>query len=123
MRRGPSWAGFLGWMVGGAVLCLATLSLNLFAAVPVVIIVILTIVRPALFTSAFGLLSGVGVIALYVAFLQRQGPGTVCWETTTASGCDEYLNPWPWLIAGLVLVVAGVVAHSNRMRRVGSASS
>ena len=104
MRRGPSWAGFLGWMVGGAVLCLATLSLNLFAAVPMVIIVILTIVRPALFTSAFGLLSGVGVIALYVAFLQ-------------------YLNLWPWLIAGLVLVVAGVVAHSNRMRGTGPPSS
>ena len=117
MRRGPTWAGFLGWMVGGAVLCLATLSLNLLAAVPAVIIVILAIVRPALFRSAFGLLSGVGVMLLFVAFLQRQGPGTVCWQTATAAGCDEYLDPMPWLLAGVVLLSAGLIAHSRRMRR------
>lgn len=104
-------------MVGGAVLCLATLSLNLFAAVPAVIIVILAIVRPARFGSAFGLLSGVGVMLLFVAFLQRRGPGTVCWQTATAAGCDEYLDPLPWLVAGLALLSAGLIAHSRRMRR------
>jgi len=117
VRREPTWAGFLGWMVGGAVLCFATLSLNLFAAVPVVIIVILAVVRPALFRSAFGLLSGVGLMLLFVAFLQRQGPGTTCWQTATAAGCDEHLDPMPWLLAGLALVCIGLLTHSRRMRR------
>ena len=53
-------------------------------------------------------------LALLVAWLQRRGPGTVCWSQGNASGCDSYLNPWPWLAIGLVLVVTGIVAHSRR---------
>ena len=51
----------------------------------------------------FGLLSGAGVLLLYVAWAQRAGPGTTCWHTQTASGCDQNLNPLPWLLAGIVL--------------------
>jgi hypothetical protein len=32
----------------------------------------------------------------------------------TASGCDQHLNPLPWLVAGAALVVAGFVAHARR---------
>jgi hypothetical protein len=49
--------------------------------------------RPAIRRSAFGLLSGVGVLLLYFAWLQRAGPGTTCRQTATASGCDQHLNP------------------------------
>lgn len=59
--------------------------------------------RPAIRRSAFGFVTGVGLLLLYVAWLQRAGPGTTCWQRGTASGCDQHLNPLPWLIAGLVL--------------------
>jgi len=59
----------------------------------------------------FGLVSGAGVVVLVVAYLNREGPGTTCWHTATRSGCDEHLNPLPWLVAGVVLLAAGVVAH------------
>ena len=68
--------------------------------------------------SSLGAISGAGVPFLVVAYLQRKGPGTVCWKSATASGCDEYLDPRPWLVIGLVLVLAGIAAfHHARARR------
>lgn len=86
------------------------------AGIAILLAVWFAVRRPAFGASAFGAISGVGMAALLVAFLQRRGPGTVCWQTTTASGCDDYLNPWPWLLVGLALVVTGVVLQVRRMR-------
>lgn len=69
--------------------------------------------RPGARRSAFGLLTGVGVLLLYVVWVQRAGSGTTCWKTATASGCDQHLNPLPWLIAGIALA-GGVVGHARR---------
>jgi hypothetical protein len=60
--------------------------------------------------SALGAIAGSGVPFLIVAYIQRKGPGTVCRHTATASGCDEYLDPRPWLAIGLVLALGGVAA-------------
>ena len=64
--------------------------------------------------SAFGLLSGAGLLLLYVAWLQRAGPGTTCWHSGTASGCEQHLNPLPWLIAGLALSAGGFMGHARQ---------
>ena len=64
--------------------------------------------------SAFGLLTAAGVLLLFVAWLQRAGPGTTCWQTATASGCDQHLNPLPWLVVGLAALVGGIVGHARR---------
>ena len=119
---GPTWAGFCVCVLMGVALAFATVSLIVLAIVPVLIGLIVAVRRPALLSSGFGLLTGVGLLAVYVAFLQRQGPGTVCWQTATGSGCDEYLNPWPWLLVGVLLASVGVVAHARRMRRAHDAS-
>ena len=115
--QGPTWAGFVLWVLAGAGLALATISFSVLILVAVAIVVVVLATRRSHVMSAFGLVSGVGVLLLYVAFVQRHGPGTVCWETATASGCDEYLNPWPWLVVGIVLVCVGVVLHVGQMRR------
>ena len=67
--------------------------------------------------SALGVLVGVGLLSLYVAWVQRRGPGTVTWHTSTASGSEQYLDPRPWLIVGIVLVVVGVAAFLWKERR------
>jgi hypothetical protein len=49
------------------------------------------------------------------------GPGTHCHAIGTpqypGTQCDEYLDPRPWLVMGLVLVVAGVVGFVVQRRR------
>jgi hypothetical protein len=62
----------------------------------------------------FGLLAGAGFLSLFVAYVQRDGPGTTCWHTATAAGCDQHLNPIPWLVAGLLLVVGAVLGQSRQ---------
>ena len=54
---------------------------------------------------------------LYVAYLNRAGPGTIC--TTVAGGqeCHDEWSPWPWLAVGVILFVVGVAAFIDRQRR------
>jgi hypothetical protein len=102
--------------VAGALVGLGLFTFQLVVVVAVAVCVVLARVRPNVFASAFGLLAGVGALSLYIAFLQRQGPGTVCWQTATAAGCDEYLNPLPWLVVGVALVAGGIGAQVRRTR-------
>src|SRR6266568_2445243 len=98
---------FWAWALLGAAAALSALSLGPILAAPMAS-------RSSIRRSAFGLLSGAGALLLYVAWVQRAGPGTSCWQTQTASGCDEHLNPLPWLIAGIGLFVGGIAAHARR---------
>jgi hypothetical protein len=54
-----------------------------------------------------GILSGVGVPLLVVAFLNRGGPAFVCSENT----CEQQLSPWPWLLAGVLFVLLGPATY------------
>ena len=80
---------FWAWAVLGAAAALAIVSLGPILAVPILLIAYLMASRPGIRSSAFGLLSGAGVLLLYIAWLQRAGPGNTCWQTQTASGCDQ----------------------------------
>lgn len=115
-RVSPTWGWFFVWAALGCASAFGLLVFGWLGAPPILIGAWLARKRPAFRASAFGALAGVGSLLLYVAFVQRRGPGTVCWQTGTASGCDEYLNPWPWLVVGLALVAVGVVAHRRRIR-------
>ena len=112
----PTWAAFGVWVVLGAVFCFLTLALGTIGLALATAFVVLAASRPTLRSSAWGVATGAGLPLLYVAWVQRQGPGTVCWSTASASGCDQYTNPWPWLVVGLVLVSAGVAVQAWRMR-------
>ena len=113
----PTWAGFVLWAMLGAGLVIGFFTLSILFLVPIVIGIAAFAIRPALARSGAGLVTGVGLVSIYVAYVQRRGPGTVCWQTTTAARCEEFLNPWPWLAVGVVLVCVGVVAHVRMMRR------
>jgi hypothetical protein len=115
-RPGRYWLWFVVWLAIGCGAGLASLSIQLLLA-PLAVVSVLVVRRGIAGTSPVGLLSGLGVTALIVAYIQRKGPGTVYWHTATASGADTYLDPRPWLIAGVVLVVAGVVTFALLERR------
>lgn len=53
--------------------------------------------------------AGFGLALLLIAFLNRSGPGTVCSTTPNSVSCADLLHPLPWLLAGLVFVIAGTI--------------
>ena len=107
---------FLAWVAVGAGFAMSISALGIFAVPLALLAAVLLIVRHHATRSALGILVGMGLLSLYVAYVQRRGPGTVYWHTASASGSDTYLDPRPWLVAGIVLVVFGVVAYAWRRR-------
>jgi len=104
---------FVVWLALGAVLAFSFVdgfAFGLFVFPFAIAGITLLIVRHHLDRSAWGLLCGIGLLSLAVAYVQRQGPGTVTWHTATASGSETYLDPRPWLVVGLLLVLVGIVA-------------
>jgi hypothetical protein len=121
LPRSDTWGGFCLWALFGAALAVgfAIVGSPILGSLVVLLVLVgvgLLVSRLSLRGSAFGVLSGAGAVSLYVAFVQRRGPGTVCWHTATASGCDQYANPWPWLVAGAVLLLAGVIPYARQRR-------
>jgi hypothetical protein len=114
-RRSSGWGWFFVWAFLGSAAALGTVSLGPLLLVPTALVAVFVWRQPQSRRSAFGLLTGAGTLLLYVAWVQRDGPGTTCWHTATASGCDQHLNPLPWLVLGLVLVAAGFVAHARQV--------
>ena len=107
---------FWAWAGAGA---LAIISLDLGPVTVLPALILLALVSTFVgrrHISALGFTTGTGLPLLWVAYVQREGPGTTCWHTASAAGCDQHLNPLPWLIAGLVLVLTGLIgqAFANR---------
>ena len=63
-----------------------------------------------------GLVAGLGAPLVYVAYLNRAGPGNVCTAVVRGASCMQEFDPLPWLIVGLALVAAGVAAFLIRTR-------
>lgn len=109
MRCGWFWA----WATAGAAGALGLISLGPIALGPAVITGVAMSRSQTGVRAAFGLFGGAGLVALFVAYVQRDGPGTTCWHMGTRTGCDQHLNPIPWLVVGIVLVVAAVIAQAR----------
>lgn len=120
-RAGNAVGWFAVWLAVGAALAFLLVALVGLLVLPFAVVgVAVLAVRHRLDRSAWGLTCGAGVLCLYVAYLQRRGPGTVTWHTATASGAATYLDPRPWLIAGLLLIAVGLVALLWHRRNVGT---
>lgn len=108
---------FLHMGLSGAVLGLGPVSLApyvLAAAIPTIMLICR---RTAARTAAFDLLSGAGV-----ALLASRGCNATVLAPPVAAPrrapvATNILTRIPWLIGGLVLLVAGVLAHRTRARR------
>ena len=104
---------FWAWVLVGCAAAFGLLVAGMLALAPVALVVWLMASRRTIRRSAFGLVTGAGIPLIYVAWVQRAGPGTTCWHTATASGCDQHLNPLPWLVVGIVLIAGGIVAQAR----------
>ena len=86
---------FWAWVLLGFAAAIGFVSLGVLVVVPAAVVAGAMASRPSIRSSAFGALTGMGLLLLFVAWVQREGPGTTCWRTASASGCDEHLNPLP----------------------------
>jgi hypothetical protein len=117
---GLPWVWFTAWLLVGAGYALSFIgiaSIGLFV-LPFPVLATLLLIRRRQATSGLpGLISGLAVPVLYVAYLNRAGPGTVCTTVTARQQCTDEWSPWPWLAVGVILFVVGVAVFIDRQRR------
>ncbi len=114
---------FLAWTTigGGAALGLLTiLTIGIFVLPATALLAVLLAWRGQTVQAGPAIVTGLGLIPLYVAYLNRGGPGTVCTTTALSQSCMQETSPWPWVAAGLCLAAAGaglsvVVRRSRRV--------
>lgn len=114
-----SWWFAVWAAIGGlfALSLLAGFTIGMFIlAVPAIATVALLRV-PNASVGRSGLISGVSLPLLFVAFANRHGPGTNC--NATRFRCHDEWSPWPWLLAGIIVAAAGgtVFARARRKAR------
>lgn len=103
---------FLGWTVVGAGMVLGVLTIltiGIFVLPATALLAGFLAWRRPSRQAWPGLLTGLGLIPLYVAYLNRGGPGNVCTTTASSGSCMQEMSPWPWVAAGLGLAGAGTV--------------
>jgi hypothetical protein len=106
------------WFFVGALWSLSFISFIGVITLPIAIVVTaLLCLRPGPRAGSVAALSGLAVPFLYVAWLNRSGPGTTC-RTFAGGGseCVEHMSPLPWLGIGVVLLLTGIVASIVRNR-------
>jgi len=103
---------FLGWTTvgaGGVLGVLTTLTVGIFVLPATALLAGFLAWRRRGTLAGPGLLTGFGLVPLYVAYLNRSGPGNVCTTTAVSQSCIQEMSPWLWLGAGLCLAGAGTV--------------
>lgn len=115
-RSGP--AGFVLWLLGGAVFTFLGLSLPSALFIGLLLAVVFAAVL-SWRSWLPGLLTGVSLPLLWVAWRHRSGPGWEAWWTPTGGGSQELLDPLPWLLvgAGLLVTAVGLVSVGFFARR------
>ncbi len=120
VTRTPPWWAYVWWGVVGALLGFGVAALLTVGIVFLLAGVLLTVVGalvPALRNrSAVAIPSGVACLVLYLAWLNRDGPGNVCQTTGLETRCVDEYSPWPFLIAAVVLVATSV-AMARALRK------
>jgi hypothetical protein len=118
-RREVHWLWFAAWAAVGilyAVAVLGVLSIGLLVMPVAVAATVLLGRRSDGWVGTPGVLSGLAVPLLAVAYLNREGPGEVCHSTAQTQSCSELWNPWPFVAVAVALLVAGVVGERMRHR-------
>lgn len=124
---GPAvgWVWFAGWLALGA--C-AGVGLAAILTVGIALLVPAAVGAGVLLwkgprNAVVGLLAGLAVPLFYIAYLNRDGPGNVCRTVAGGQSCTDEYTPIPFLVAGVVLAVAGfllfvVLGRKSRTSRV-----
>jgi hypothetical protein len=106
------WGFFLAWFIVGGLYALSILgamTIGIFVLPVALAATAFLATRRHARDGLPGLISGLGLPLFYVAFLNRDGPGTICTTTPTSQSCIDEWSPWPWLALGAALVLVGIL--------------
>ncbi|MFJ6087851.1 hypothetical protein ACIQI8_41375 [Streptomyces sp. NPDC092369] len=117
--RATEWGWFLAWLAVGGCLAfgLAALLTAGIALIAVAAIAAVFLLRRGSRAAIVGGVAGLALPVFYLAYLNREGPGTVCHATVGGSTCTEEYAPVPFLVVGAVLFVAGFLIFLVLERR------
>lgn len=114
----PPWRWFAVWIVVGAAFALGSISVIGIVVLPIAGIATALLARnKRVVAGIVGIVSGAGLPFVYVAYLNRDGPGTICTATNGGESCRDEWSPWPWLGVGVGLVALGVALFVGTRRR------
>lgn len=118
MGKRQGWPWFLAWTVAGGLLAFSLLTWLALFLLPAALAAVLLAARLGrVWPELLGAVTGAGLTLLGIAFANRDfTPCPASGELTvppggTSESCGG-LDPVPWLVAGLVLVAAGIAAHA-----------
>ncbi|GAA4130061.1 hypothetical protein GCM10022215_43360 [Nocardioides fonticola] len=116
-----AWWAIVGTMWALGVVSLLTIGVVLVIAASGLGLLGLAIPRTR-HAGHLGGLAGLAAAPLTLAWLNREGPGTVCHTSGDVTDCEELWSPWPFVAVALALVVAAVVLVDRRRMRAASAA-
>lgn len=110
-QASSSWLQFAAWAISGAALAmglLAAFTFGPFALLAAPLFAGVAVLLGGANVSAVGAGVGPGVLSIGVAWLNRDGPGSVCSADVAGQVCTQEWAPWPWFAAGVVLIAIPV---------------
>ena len=114
----PSWKSFLAWASVGVALAISAIAVMTIGVwvVPFALIGLIASYKRANRSSGVGLISGAGVPFLFIAYLNRNGPGDICRQFGFGGQqCTQEYSPWPFMLVGTMLILLGM-AMFKRIR-------
>lgn len=117
--KGDSVGAFLLWCVAGAGFCLgviAILSIGAFVLLATFALCGFLLWRLEWGWGMAGLLPGAALPLLYIAWINRDGPGEVCHGDARSITCADEYSPWPFVVAGGLFILVGVVTFVRGRR-------
>lgn len=112
------WLWFVAWVAVGAMVpmvFLGAFTIGLYFIPVAGVLTLILLSRRASWVGLPGLITGIGVPLLVLAYLNRSGPGNICYTNPDGSGgCTQEWSPWPFLLVGLGLLIGGIVVFARQ---------
>ncbi len=105
-----AWWAVTGTLIGFGIAGVATIGVYL---IPVAMVLALIGIVRYRDRSAIALVGGLAVAPLYIAWLNRNGPGTVCRTVGGTTECADQWSPWPFVAVGLTLLIISLVVSAK----------
>ncbi|MEU5770071.1 hypothetical protein [Streptomyces asoensis] len=114
-----AWGWFVAWLAVGACAGVGLAALLSVGAVLLFLAAVAAglLLRKTPKNAIVGLSAGLAVPLVYLTYLNRDGPGTVCHASVDGQSCTDEYTPIPFLAGAVILLCAGFLTFIMLHRR------